>query len=424
VPGQLQRLWRFQDFRRLWIAQAISSIGDRIVLVALALYVTEQTGSTSSVGLVLAAHALPLVGFLLLGGVWADRLPRKQILVVTDLVRAGLHAVLAVLIFAGSAEVWMIMVIEALFGAAEAFFRPAVTGLIPQSVPEEHIQDANALIGVSRTGAEFAGPALATALVVGLGAGWAFAVDAATFVVSAWFVVRMHPRARGEARARQTVARELAEGWHEVRSRDWVWVTIAVFSAGLLVGLAPWFVLGPTVAEEQYGGASDFGVLAAAMGLGTIVGSLAGLRWRPARPMLVAFWGIVPWPLSLIAFGLGAPFALTVALCVAMGVGFGLFGVLWETALAQHVPPHALSRVTAYDWMGSLALLPLGYVLFGVLADHVDAADLMLAGGVLLAVAMAAGFLPRGTRTLRQPEGVSAAAPRRVGNAPPYSGVT
>lgn len=420
----LARLWRFEDFRRLWIAQAISSVGDRIVLVALALYVTEQTGSTSSVGLVLAAHALPLVGFLLLGGVWADRLPRKRILVTTDLIRAGLHALLALLIFAGTAEVWMVMAIEALFGAAEAFFRPAVTGIVPQTVPEEYIQEANALIAVSRTGAEFAGPALATALVVGAGAGWAFTVDAATFVVSAWFVVRIHPRARGAIQQRQTVLRELAEGWQEVRSRDWVWVTIAVFSIGLLVGLAPWFVLGPTVAEERYGGASDFGVLAATMGFGTIAGSLTGLRWRPSRPMLVSFLAIIPWPLALMAFALGAPFALTVALCALAGVGFGLFGVLWETALAQHVPPHALSRVTAYDWMGSLALLPIGYVLFGVLADRLDPAGLMLAGSAVLALAVAAGFLPRGTRTLRQPDPASPAGPRRVDNRPPYSGVT
>jgi predicted MFS family arabinose efflux permease len=316
------------------------------------------------------------------------------------------------------------MAIEALFGAAEAFFRPAVTGIVPQTVPEEYIQEANAMIGLSRTGAEFLGPALATALVVGLGAGWAFTVDAATFVISAWFVVRMHPRVRGEARERQTLMRELAEGWREVRSRDWVWVTIAVFSFALFVGLAPWFTLGPTVAEEHYGDAGHFGVLAAAMGLGTIAGSLGGLGWRPRRPMLVAFFGIIPWPLSMIAFGAGAPFGVTVALCIAMGIGFAFFGVLWETALAQHVPPHALSRVTAYDWMGSLALLPLGYVLFGLLADRVDPADLMLAGGVLTGVAMAAGFLPRGTRTLRQPDQPLAPGGARVENRPPYSGVT
>ena len=140
--------------------------------------------------------------------------------------------------------------------------------------------------------------------------------------------------------------------------------------------------------------------------------------------MLIAFFSVIPWPLSMIAFGAGAPFGVTLALCVTMGIGFGLFGVLWETALAQHIPPHALSRVTAYDWMGSLALLPLGYVLFGVLADSIDPADLMLAGGGVLAVAMAAGFLPRGTRNLRQPELVPATEPSRIENSPPYSGVT
>ncbi len=171
-----------RDFRLLWLAQSASVIGDNIVLVALALFVVETTGSATDLGLVLAAQALPLVAFLLIGGVWADRLPRHRVMVATDLVRFALHALLAALIFAGAVQIWELIVIEVLFGTAEAFFRPAANGLLPQTVPEADIQPATAITTMSNNLAEFVGPALATALVLGAGAGWAFALDAATFL--------------------------------------------------------------------------------------------------------------------------------------------------------------------------------------------------------------------------------------------------
>ena len=200
----MEGVFRHRDFRLLLYGQAASTIGDRIVFVALALYVTEL-GSPSDVGIVLACHALPLVGFLLIGGVWADRLPRHRVMVVTDLVRFALHALLAVLIFTGTVEIWHIALIEAGFGTAEAFFRPAYTGLVPQTVPEEEIQPAKAAFGTVETMAEFLGPALATALVLLVGPGFAFAIDAATFLVSAAFLVRLRPRERGEVSERTTV---------------------------------------------------------------------------------------------------------------------------------------------------------------------------------------------------------------------------
>jgi MFS family permease len=176
-------------------------IGDNIVLVALALFVVQHTGSASDLGLILAAHALSLVGFLLVGGVWADRLPRHRVMVATDLVRFVLHALLAALIFSDRVRIWQVVVIEILFGGAEAFFRPAANGLLPQTVPEAEIQPATAVTTMSNNVAEFAGPALATALVLGAGAGWAFALDAVTFLISAALLVGVRPRARASAPA-------------------------------------------------------------------------------------------------------------------------------------------------------------------------------------------------------------------------------
>ena len=266
-----------------------------------------EIGTPTDVGLVLAAHALPLVLFVLIGGVWADRLERHRVMVATDVVRALLHGLLAVLIFLGDVPIWAIVVIEAGFGTAEAFFSPAATGLIPQTVPEEDLQQANAAVSVVQNASELVGPALATALVLGLGAGWAFAVDALTFVVSALLLSRVRPRSRGERAERQPLRAELAIGWRELRSRQWAWVVIAATSLALLLALAPFVTLGPTVAEEEYGSVGTYGALMVALGAGTVIGSLVGLRWRPRYPIRFAMaWGTI-WPPAIAIFALGPP---------------------------------------------------------------------------------------------------------------------
>jgi predicted MFS family arabinose efflux permease len=397
----VEGVFRHRDFRLLLCGQAASTIGDRIVFVALALYVTEL-GSPSDVGIVLACHAVPLVGFLLIGGVWADRLPRHKVMVATDLIRFALHALLAVLIFTGTVEIWHIALIEAAFGTAEAFFRPAYTGLVPQTVPEEEIQPAKAAFGTVETVAEFVGPALATALVLLVGPGSAFAIDAATFLVSAAFLVRMRPRERGVAGERTTVLSELREGWAQVRSRSWVWAIILAFSIGLLTGFGPYMTLGPTISLEHWDTRAVYGILASVMGAGTIVGALIGFRWRPRYPMRTGMLLALPWPVSFGAFALGLPVALLVVISFGAGVGVMLFGIWWETALAQRIPPNVLSRVTAYDWMGSLALLPIGYVLAGPLGEALGAWEVVAVGSAISIAALLCAFLVRDVRQLER----------------------
>jgi hypothetical protein len=431
------RVLRHRDFRYLWLAQSASVIGDCIVIVALALFVIELTGSATDLGFVLAAASLPLVAFLLLGGVWADRLPRHRVMVVTDLVRFALHALLATLIFTDTVAIWQLIVIEALFGSAEAFFRPAANGLLPQTVPEEEIQQANGLSTLSNNIGEFAGPALATALVLGLGAGWAFALDAATFLVSAALLSRVRPRRR-ETTARQLatspapataapapatpapatatgaaegmahssepvgVWSEIRDGYHEVRSRSWVWATLAAFCAALFTGLAPWFVLGPVVAREQYGEIGVYGLVSAVLGIGTIIGSLLGIGWRPRFPMRAAMLAILLWPGVAVLYAAGVTLYVVTPAMLLGGAGIALFDVWWMTALAERIPPDKLSRVSSYDWMVSLALLPLGYVLAGPLASALGAVEVLLGGSVLAAIALALGLLPRQTRMLKR----------------------
>ena len=421
----LPRLWREVDFRWLFVSQAISTTGDRIVLVALALLVTEKTGSTTDLGIVVAAQTAALVTFLLIGGVWADRLPRHRIMVSTDLIRGALHALLAILIFANALELWALVAIEICFGAAEAFFRPAYSGLVPQTVPEELIQEANAANGLTQTLAEFAGPAIATVLVLTLGTGVAFAIDAGTFLLSASLLALVRPRPRGDRPQRSSLIAELRDGWHEVRSRAWVWVTIAVFGFHLVLGFAPYVVLGPTVAADRYGDPALWGWVAASVGLGTASGALLALRWRPSFPLLVGILLTVPFGLVLLAFALGTPLAIVLPCAVAAGVGLSLFGVWWETALAQRIPPEALSRVASYDWMGSFALLPPGLVLIGVLADALGATTVMAVAGAVASLLVLLALIPRETRSLRRiadaPEPVlrSGVTPGTVGDVVP-----
>jgi MFS family permease len=445
--AQQLRVLRHRDFRYLWLAQSASVIGDCIVIVALALFVIELTGSATDLGLVLAASSLPLVAFLLLGGVWADRLPRHRVMVATDLVRFTLHALLAVLIFTGAVAIWQLIVIEALFGTAEAFFRPAANGLLPQTVPEAEIQQANGLSTLSNNIGEFAGPALATVLVLGLGAGYAFALDAATFLLSAALLIRVRPRRRAiaadalgaagavtpggapagepgvlaaaDAPAPITVRAELRDGFREVRSRDWVWATLASFCAALFTGLAPWFVLGPLVARAQYGQIGVYGYVSAVLGIGTIAGSLLGIAWRPRFPMRAAMLAIILWPLAAVLYAAGVTLVLVLPAMLIGGGGIALFDVWWTTALAERIPPDKLSRVSSYDWMVSLALLPLGYVLAGPLAHALGSVDVLLGGSALAAVALALGLLPRETRMLRRVD-----AGRGAGGAGPGGGST
>jgi MFS family permease len=392
---------RHREFRLLFLGQTASTIGDRVVLVALALYVTD-IGSPSDVGIVLAAHALPLVAFVLLGGVWADRLPRHRLMLATDVVRAALHGLLAALIFLGTPPIWSIALIEIGFGTAEAFFRPAYTGLVPQTVPEAELQHANAATSFVRNISELVGPALATVLVVGLGAGWAFAVDAATFVVSAGLLAAMRPRARGVPPARSRMRHELRDGWREVRSRQWVWVTIGAFTVGLLVGWAPYLTLGASVADELYGSVGIYGALSTAIGAGTVVGSVAALRWRPRHPLRFAFAWVLPWPVAVGAFALGLTLWVVVPLCLVAGFGITLFDVAWETALAQRIPAHALSRVSSFDWMGSLALMPLGYVVAGPLGEAVGNVEVVGVGAALGLLVTLAGLLTPGVWRLER----------------------
>jgi MFS family permease len=355
-------------FRLLFAGRAISDFGDKLVPVALAFAVLELEHSASALGLVFAARMIPMVVLVLVGGVWADRLPRQVVMLVADGVRAVTQALAAALLITGRAEVWHLMVLMAVYGAAQAFFDPASTGLVPQTVSRPRLQQANGLLQLSRSTANVIGPAIGGVLVATVGAGWAFAVDSATFVLSALFLglLRIERETR-EARARFVA--DLVEGWREFASRTWVWVSVTHFAFFHLLVLAPFWVLTPIVAEEELGGAGAYATILSAMGIGSILGGILALRVEPRRPLAVAFAIILlEVPLYLALAG-AAPVALIAAFALAGSVAMNFASTLWLTVLQSNIPEHALSRVSSYDWLGSLVFLPAGYMLAGPAAD-------------------------------------------------------
>jgi MFS family permease len=229
-------------------------------------------------------------------------------------------------------------------------------------------------------------------------------VDAATFLLSAALLTRVRPRPRGEPlpTGPTSIWAELRDGLREVRSRAWVWATLASFCVALFCGLAPWFVLGPVVAREQYGHLGVYGVVEAAFGFGTVLGAVTGLGWRPRFPMRLAMLAMLLWPLSSILFAAGVSLVIVVPASVVAGAGLALVDVWGLTALAERIPPAKLSRVTSYDWMVSLGLLPLGFLLAGPLASALGAVEVLIGGSVLAFLAFALGLLPRETRRLER----------------------
>jgi MFS family permease len=372
---------REREFRLLFAGQAVSLLGDGMVAVALAFAVLEISDSASALGIVLAARTAPLVVLLLVGGVAADRVSRRAVMVSADLVRCASQAAIAVLLIAGVATVAELAALSALAGAATAFFNPASTGLLPMTVSASRLQQANALRGLAQAAGYIAGPALAGVLVAGAGPGWALAVDAVTFAVSAAFLARLRLAAHVRG-APSSFLRDLRGGWDEFRSRTWVWTIVVSAAVGNMLG-ASYRVLGPVVAKHSLGGARAWALIATASGIGAFLGGVAILRIHPRRPLVVALLGVVLWPVSWLLLVPPAPTGVIAAAAFAGGAGLMVFNALWETALQQNVPAVALSRVSAYDWFGSIAFEPVGTALVGVVAVSVGTGTTLWVAGAL-----------------------------------------
>lgn len=381
---------RHRSFALLFTGQAISSLGDRLVPVALAFAVLDLTGSVTDLGLVIAAQTAPLLLFVLVGGVWADRLPRHRVMLATDLVRAGAQGLTAALVLSGSARIWELAALQAIYGAAEAFFGPASRVVVAQTVDRPELQEANALIGLSAELTSVLGPALAGVIVVAANPGWALAIDAATFVASAIFLALLRVAPMVAAVRTSTVA-ELRAGWRTFRSRTWLWATVLYFTLFIGFVFAPWQVLGPQIARTSLGGRGAWAAINTALGLGSICGALVGLRWRPAHPLRAALllFG-VGGPVLYVLVAAHAPLAVILLFAVVDGSSGTVFNTFWYTAIQREIPPGELSRVTSWDYLGTLAMQPIGLALTGPVAAAVGISETLYGAAVLWVVMLAA----------------------------------
>jgi MFS family permease len=392
---------REREFRLLFAGRTISLVGSAIAPVALAFAVLDLTGSKTDLGLILACREIPLILFLLAGGIWADRLPRNRVMVGANVFSALSQATTATLLITGNAEIWHLAALAAVNGSASAFFFPASSGVIPQTVPAPILQQANALLSLAINSALIGGAAIAGFLVAAFGSGWAIAVDAGTYLLGAVFIALMRLPVVEPGESPRFLS-DLAVGWREFRSRTWLWVIVVQFSVLLLVTIGCFSVLGPVIADEELGGAKAWGAILTAQAAGLVVGGLLGLRFRPRRMLVAATLGILLWPLPLIALGFPLGVPAIAATAFLAGVGSEVFGLLWNTTMQQEIPADKLSRVYSYDALGSVGLIPIGYAIAGPVADAIGVrATLWGAAAIGIAVTLLVLVVP-GVRQLER----------------------
>ncbi|MFB7369924.1 MFS transporter [Streptomyces sp. NPDC056222] len=394
--------WAGRNYLLLTAAAMVTNLGTHGALIATAFAVLESGGDGGDVGLVAAARIVPLVLFLLIGGAVADRIPRHRVMVAANGLNFVSQGVFAVLVLTGDPQLWQMMVLTALCGTGQAFFNPAAEGMLMSSVSGEQVSRAFALFRMAMHGAGIGGAALGGAMIAAVGPGWVLAIDAAAFAVAGAMRAFLDVSHIAKREAGGGLLADLREGWHEFIGRPWLWSIVAQFSIVVaLVGAAE-SVYGPLVARDQLGGARPWGIALAFFGVGTLAGALLMMRWKPRRMLLVGTLGV--FPIALPSAALAVPLDV-VGLSAAMfvsGVAIEMFGVAWMTTLHQEIPEDKLSRVSAYDWFGSTAMLPLSTALAGPAETLFGRSEALWGSATLIVVVTALVLLVPDVRNLRR----------------------
>ncbi|MFE2373562.1 MFS transporter [Streptomyces sp. NPDC059398] len=404
--GGTAALRRDRRFMLLASARTISVLGNAFARVALAFAVLSLPGATPGrLSLVLACQALPQLVLILIGGVIADRMSRSRLMMISDWLGAAAYGALAAMVLTGHAPLTAMCLLAALAGTASALFAPAMSGVVPQIVPSAQLQQANAWLRVGMNGSTVLGLALSGVTVATFGAGWALALNAASFVVSAGLIRGL--RLTTAVRAKSSGWADLRDGWREFASRQWLWVVVCQAAVMVAAISATAGVLGPLESKEHLGGAGPWSAIVASQAVGTVAGASFAVRLRVRRPVLVAV---------LAVFVIAVPMALLAAhapvwvICLAMfcsGLASDVFGALWETTMQREIPGEVLSRVSSYDWFGSLALAPLGLLVAGPIAAVVGPRAALAGCAGLTVLATCGALLSPQVRRLRAPSGDS-----------------
>ncbi|MFJ6216832.1 MFS transporter [Streptomyces sp. NPDC092296] len=400
------------DFRRFFIGYATSLFGSAMAPVAVAFAVLDNGGNGTGLGWVMAARILPIVLVLLAGGVIADRLDSKRVMLTADLLRCATQTTLAVLLLTGRPSLWTMAATVAVWGVGEGFFLPALGALTPELVRDRHrLSDANALLGLARSVATVAGPGTAGIVTAVWGPAAVLLADGASYAIGALALVRLSLPRRPAAEEPASLLADLREGWTEFRSRAWLWTTTAHMGLFNLLVWAPFLVLGPLTAQRRLGGAWAWGLVMAGYGIGAVAGGLAMLGRRPGRPLAVATVASLGWALPSAALAVRAPLAWTAVAALLAGVGSAVVGTLYNSVTQQRVPPDVLARISAFGALGAFVLGPVGLAAAGPVAEHTGASAVLAFGAGWQLVAAAAVLAIPAVRTLgalRPPDPVAA----------------
>ena len=395
------RALKHRPFALLWAGQTTSRLGDSLHRIALAWWVLEKTGSATAMGTVLVLSQIPLLIFLLIGGIVVDRFPRLRIMFLSDILSGLVVTFIAVFSWLNLLEIWHIYVASLLFGFVEAFFFPAYQSVIPQITPPDMLVSANSLNGLSQRVMGVIGPILGASLVAMGGTSLAFGLDALSFFVSALCVFPIlraglyekpkvadasetatSKRSAKEA-IRQGVA-DLREGWLAIVTIPWIWVTILIFGVLNIMEASPRAVAMPFLIKDNLGAdVSLLGIFGSAFSLGYVLCALwLGQFKRLRRRGLLGYGSVMVNGFMLLLFGLEAPIPVLIGAMFVYGFCFNVFGLIWTLTLQEMVPNDKLGRVYAFDSLGSWVLLPVGFALAGWGTDLVGAPTIFLIGGV------------------------------------------
>jgi MFS family permease len=367
-------------FRLLFSARAVSYVGTYLAPIAVAFAILDNGGGATAVGLSFAAWTFAQVTMLAFGGVLGDRIPRRLVMVGSDVASTAVRTAMGVLLLSGHAEVWELIVLQGCGGAAVAFYSPASYGLVREVVPEEQLQQANGLLAIARYAAFPLGAAIGGSIVALIGTGTALLVDAGTYAASALLLSQIDVDSIAKAGA--GFFRELREGWSAFVEQTWVWVLVLYISLYFLLTYAPFFVLGPYVAKHSMDGARSWAFVVTGEGVGSLLGGLAGLRWRPRRPMVFTGLLLMVSAVQNLILAFHPSTLLLTPAATGAGFAFALGSVVWDTTLQQKVSPEKLARVASYGWMGAMVFLPAGYALAGPIGMAIGLkAYLLIAAG-------------------------------------------
>ena len=404
-PGGVSRVGLLRplasrDFRFLWSGMTASLIGDGIFLVAIAWTAFSLWNTPAAFSVVGIAMTVPTIACLLLGGVISDRFDRRRILLFSDLGRALVVGLLAALAFTGTLDFALLTVIVAAYGVGAAFFTPAFESLVPTIVRPDELAQANALDQFVRPIAlRLIGPALGGWLIGFVGVGSAFALDSASFVVSALTVLGIRRGAIGAPAPASTLA-ALSDGWRFVRANVWLWGTLLSAAVAYLAFLGPTETLVPFMVKDVlHGSPTDLGLVFAAGGIGAVGAAVVvGQRGQPRRDIT---WMYVCWTvatLAVVGYGLGRTIPQLMLACLVFNALEAAGTIMWATIKQRHVPSSLLGRISSLDWLISISLLPVSFAITGPVASVVGVRATLVGAGLIGAAATCGALFIPGMR--------------------------